>query len=145
MKEFKDEAHNLYAIQRRIAAIENSVAKTLSILLVSSQDIMRADADTRETILHGICFCKNQVNTFSFLQSMMSKDQLLQYLFCNNWQNRNVIEYVVFYGCWLIGKILWKWWFNWLCVISIKIYDRIHWFKWIAYHSHAIGINSDKD
>ena len=33
MKNFKDKAHNLYAIQRRKEAIENSVSKILPILL----------------------------------------------------------------------------------------------------------------
>ena len=129
MKEFKDKAHNLYAIQRKEEAIQNSVSKVLPILLdersrlftaaingyipeickfmvvsnKSVNDLMQIDPSNRNTILHRIC-TKNRSKAFSFLQSTLSDEELIEYLFQSNSSDQRPYEYACRYGSISIAK-----------------------------------------
>ena len=129
MKEFKDKAHNLYAIQRREEAIQNSVSKILPLLMdtkcrlftaaingsvpelckfmvvsnKSIEDLMKMDQDTNNTILHRIC-TKGRSKAFAFLQSLLTKEELIDYLVQANKDDQRPYEYAIRYSAVSIAK-----------------------------------------
>eukprot|EP01084_Bolivina_argentea_P093190 167625_1 len=131
MKQFKDKAHNLYAIQRQQEAIESSVAKILPLLLDNHKQLFAAacrgnvkslcklmvidnksvnelvaiDKTNENTILHMICKFDYQ-KAFSFLQSLLSKEELVKFLFLPNNLNQTPLEYAVRYSCVAVVKQL---------------------------------------
>ena len=120
MKEYKDKAHNLYAIQRKEQAIRSSVSKTLPILLDQErniisvacrgsvkrmcslmitqnqtfQDLMFVDKASRKTILHIICHFAH-LKLLKFLQSVMPRKEFLEQIFLSDISDTKPIEYSV--------------------------------------------------
>ena len=117
MKDFKDKAHNLYSIQRKKESIESSVSEILPLLLdqktrlltaaingnvselcklmvvsnLKPNDIMAVDPKTKKTILNFICI-KNNLKVFSFIQSIISSEELIEHLFRPSDSNQRSIE-----------------------------------------------------
>eukprot|EP01083_Nonionella_stella_P031595 86541_1 len=105
MKEYKDIAHNLYALERTKEAIESSVSVILPLLLdaekqlfiagnmgsvkeickvmvinnKTSKDIMKADKD-QVNILHNICRFGHR-NLFFYLKSILSTEAFVSHVF----------------------------------------------------------------
>merc|ERR1712130_312579 len=106
MKEYKDMAHNLYAIQRKEEAMVSSVSATLPILLDQKKEIMEVacrgnvkkmnslmvlqnkgikdvmfvDKGSGNTVFHSICQL-GHLKLLLFLESMMDKKEFTQQLF----------------------------------------------------------------
>merc|ERR1712228_443042 len=123
MKEYKDMAHNLYAIQRKEEAIKSSVSATLPILLnqknqISTvgcsgdvkkmcalmitqnkgiKDVMFVDEKSGDTILHKVCGF-GHLKLVLFLESMMPQKEFMDHIFLSNKQNKNPIEDSVRYS-----------------------------------------------
>merc|ERR1712228_747300 len=102
MKEYKDKAHNLYAIQRKEEAMKTSVTTTLPILLnqqkeiisiaclgkvkkmcslmitqnKSIKDLLFVDRASGITILQKVCRL-GHLKLFLFLESMMSRKEFI--------------------------------------------------------------------
>ena len=109
MKESKDVAHNLYAIQRKEESLRSSVSATLPILMdqkkeimrigcggsvkelcslmilrnLSIEDVMFVDEESDNTILHHICNF-GHLKMLKFLGSMMPREEFIQSLFHSN-------------------------------------------------------------
>eukprot|EP01084_Bolivina_argentea_P082326 149065_1 len=133
MKQFKDKAHNLYAIQRQQEVIETSVSKILPMLLDDNKqlfvagntgnvkllcklmvfnnktidDIMQTDQDTGQTILHRICSMGHD-KALLFLKSILSKQSFIKHIFRSNGADQKCIEYAVKYSKLFIVKHLFE-------------------------------------
>merc|ERR1712228_5715 len=110
MKEYKEVAHNLYAIQRKEDAIKSSVSATLPILLNQQKDIMTVacsgdvkkicslmitqnkgikdvmfvDKKSGANIFHSICKL-GHLKLLLFLESTMDNKEFIDHIFlCNN-------------------------------------------------------------
>merc|ERR1712228_1149983 len=106
MKEYKEVAHNLYAIQRKEEAIRSSVSATLPILLNQQKeivevacsgnekrmcslmilqnkgvkDLMFVDKKSGNNIFHNICKV-GHLKLLKFLESMMDQKEFIDYIF----------------------------------------------------------------
>merc|ERR1712228_974742 len=131
MKEYKDMAHNLYAIQRKEDAIKTSVSATLPILLnqkkdifgiacsgivkkmcalmvtqnLSVNDLMFVDKTSGNTIFHRICSL-GHLKLLLFLESMMSRKEFIEHMFMSNISDQKCFEYAVRYSNLSITKHL---------------------------------------
>merc|ERR1712228_110078 len=111
MKEYKDMAHNLYAIQRKEEAIKSSVSATLPILLnqknqISTvgcsgdvkkmcslmitqnkgiKDVMFVDKKSGCTVFHQVCYL-GLLKLLTFLESMMSQKEFVDHIFLSGGQ-----------------------------------------------------------
>merc|ERR1712228_392604 len=120
MKEYKDKAHNLYAIQRKEDTIKFSVSATLPILLnqqkeivsiacggivkemsalmvlqnKSINDVMFVDEESGQTLLHNICFL-GHLKLLLFLQSLIEPKEFIDYIFLPNNSDQKPIEYAL--------------------------------------------------
>merc|ERR1712228_689498 len=131
MKEYKDKAHNLYAIQRKEEAIKGSVSATLPILLdqqkeivgiacsgsmkkmcslmvtqnLSIKELLFVDEKSGATIFQNICGL-GHLKLLKFLESMMSRNEFLEKIFfCSN-SDATPIEYAVLKSQPLVVKYL---------------------------------------
>merc|ERR1712228_982540 len=117
MKEYKDKAHNLYAIQRKEEAIKGSVSATLPILLDQQKeiigiacsgsvkkmcslmvtqnkgikDLLFVVKESGSTIFLSICGLAN-LKLLKFLESMMSRKEFVESLFVSNNNDQKCIE-----------------------------------------------------
>jgi len=120
MKEYKNKAHNLYAIQRKEETIQSSVSKILPLLLdedrqlfiagnvgdekslcklmvtnnKSVKDLMRIDDESRSTIMHSICKF-GHIHALCFIQSLCSTSQFVEYVFYSDREATKPIEYAI--------------------------------------------------
>ena len=120
MKEYKDKAHNLYAIQRKEDAIKTSVSATLPILLNQKkeiltvgcrgnvkqmceimvlqnqtiQDVLFVDEKSGNTVFHRVCSL-GHLKLLSFLESMMDRNEFVDHIFFSNVQDMKPIEYAI--------------------------------------------------
>merc|ERR1712228_91774 len=120
MKEYKDKAHNLYAIQRKEDTIKFPVSATLPILLnqqkeivsiacggivkemsalmvlqnKSINDVMFVDEESGQTLLHNICFL-GHLKLLLFLQSLIEPKEFIDYIFLPNNSDQKPIEYAL--------------------------------------------------
>merc|ERR1712228_934626 len=121
MKEYKEVAHNLYAIQRKEENFKSSVSATLPILLnqqkeiveiacsgnvkkmcslmiaqnKSIKDVMFVDKESGNTVLNSICEL-GHLELLKFLESMMDKTEFIDRIFlCNNEHDNKPIEFAV--------------------------------------------------
>merc|ERR1712228_8791 len=121
MKEYKDMAHNLYAIQRKEDSIKSSVSATLPILLNQQKKIMEVacygnvkkmcslmildnkeikelmvlDKESGNTILHRVCTL-GHLKLLKFLESLMQRKKFVDYIFLgNNIHENKPIEYAM--------------------------------------------------
>ena len=122
MKEYKDKAHNLYAIQRKEETIRSSVSATLPILLDQQKEIVGVACDgivkkmcslmilqnksikdvmfvgpTEATVFVPIC-CVGHLNCLKFLESMMSRNEFIDFMFLSNMYDSKPIECAVKYS-----------------------------------------------
>ena len=130
MKEYKDMAHNLYAIQRKEDAIKSSVSATLPLLVnqkkeilgnvcvgnvkkmcslmvlqnQSVEDLLFVDKGSGNTIFHSICEM-GHFKLLLFLESMMTRKEFIDRCFLSNGAN-SPIEYSVCNSYSLIVKKL---------------------------------------
>ena len=131
MKEYKEVAHNLYAIQRKEEAIKTSVSATLPILLSQQKeitevacrgnlkkmltlmitqnkgikDLLFVDEASGNTILHKVCFL-GHLKLLRFLESMMDEKDFIENIFLNNGSHIAPINYAVWRSQSLIVKHL---------------------------------------
>merc|ERR1712228_1107224 len=131
MKEYKDKAHNLYAIQRKEEAFKTSVSVTLPILLnqqkkimevacrgkvkkicalmishnLSVKDLMYVDKLTQATILSNVC-ALGHLKLLIFLESLMSRKEFVEHIFWSNNYDEKPIECAVFKSHPLMVKYL---------------------------------------
>lgn len=120
MKDFKDKAHDLYAIQRKEEAIKDAISPTLPILLDQQKkistvgcignvkqmcslmvlqhkrinDLLFVDKASGNTIFHRICIL-GHLPLLLFLESMMTQKEFVDFIFLSNHTDRKCIEYVV--------------------------------------------------
>merc|ERR1712228_745937 len=120
MKEYKDKAHNLYAMQRKEEAIKGSVSATLPILLnqqkeivgiacsgsvkkmcslmitqnFSIKDLLFVDEKSGATIFQNICGL-GHLKLLKFLESMMSRKEFVESLFVSSNGDYKPIEIAV--------------------------------------------------
>merc|ERR1712228_960609 len=119
MKEYKDKAHNLYAIQRKEESITTSVSPTLPILMDLQKEIVGVACGgewkkmcslmilqnqsikdvmflgpTKDSVLAHIC-CLGKLKMLKFLQSMMSPKQFIDYIFLAGIFGQNCVEYSI--------------------------------------------------
>merc|ERR1712062_238733 len=123
MKEYKDKAHNLYAIQRKEEAFKTSVCATLPILLnqqkeifgvacrgnekklcslmisqnLSIKKLLFVDQASGNTIFHRICTL-GHLKLLLFLESMMSRKEFVETMFLSNSGDQKCIEYAARYS-----------------------------------------------
>merc|ERR1712228_315243 len=116
MKEYKDMAHNLYAIQRKEEAIKTSVSATLPVLLNQQKeifgvvcsgnvkklcslmiaqnkgidDLMFVDKESKKTILHKVCFL-GHLKLLKFLESKMNGKEFIDHIFLGDESRYNVL------------------------------------------------------
>merc|ERR1712228_269009 len=133
MKEYKDKAHNLYAIQRKEEAMKTSVSTTLPILLnqqkeimgiactgnvkkmcalmitqnQSIKDLLFVDKASGTSILHKVCTL-GHLKLLLFLESMMSRKELIEQMFLSNITDQKCFEYAVRYANLSIAKHLFE-------------------------------------
>merc|ERR1712228_1157764 len=121
MKEYKDKAHNLYAIQRKEDTIKSSVSATLPILLNQQKEIMEVacsgnvkkmcslmirqnkgikdlmfvDKKSKNTVFHKVCTL-GHLKLLLFLESMMDQNEFIDHIFqpCKS-NDYKPIEYAV--------------------------------------------------
>merc|ERR1712228_785507 len=132
MKEYKEVAHNLYAIQRKEEAIRSSVSATLPILLNQQKEIMEmgcsgnvkkmcslmilqnkeikdvmfVDKKSKNTVFHSICKL-GHLKLLKFLESMMDKKEFVEHMFlCNNDNDQKPTECAIWNSNALIVKHL---------------------------------------
>merc|ERR1712228_378192 len=120
MKEYKDKAHNLYAIQRKEEAITSSVSATLPILLnqqkeivgivcsgsvkkmcslmitqnVSIKDLLSVNKASDNNIFRKVC-SMGHLKLLIFLESMMSRDEFIELMFFSDNVDSKCIENTV--------------------------------------------------
>ena len=120
MKEYKDKAHNLYAIQRKEEAIRTSVSATLPLLLNEQKEILRngcygkekgickilvlqnksikdlmfVDKESGNNILHRICTL-GHLQLFLFLKSMLPRNEFIEHIFLSDIRDVKPIEYAI--------------------------------------------------
>merc|ERR1712228_942864 len=121
MKEYKEVAHNLYAIQRKEEAIRSSVSATLPILLNQQKeimgiacsgnvkkmcslmiiqnkeikDVMFVDNNSGNNAFHSICEL-GHLKLLKFLESMMDKTEFIDHIFMpTNDNDKKSIEQAV--------------------------------------------------
>ena len=120
MKDYKDMAHNLYAIQRKEEAIKSSVSATLPILLnqqkeimsiaclgdvkkmcslmilqnESIKDLMFVDKQSNTNLFHSICVL-GHLDLLLFLESMMDRQEFLHHIFLSNVQDNQPIDFAI--------------------------------------------------
>jgi len=120
MKDYKDKAHNLYAIQRREEMMKESVSKILpfqlneekkilregcrgkvkqicSLMILQNKkinDLMFVDKASGNNILHRVCTL-GHVRLFLFLESMMSPKQFIEHIFVSDISDVNAMEYAI--------------------------------------------------
>eukprot|EP00484_Ammonia_sp_Unknown_P023840 CAMPEP_0197035692 /NCGR_PEP_ID=MMETSP1384-20130603/13408_1 /TAXON_ID=29189 /ORGANISM="Ammonia sp." /LENGTH=1045 /DNA_ID=CAMNT_0042465783 /DNA_START=126 /DNA_END=3263 /DNA_ORIENTATION=- len=118
MKDYKDKAHNLYAIERQRETIESSVSQILPLLLDKKKritiasnmgdvnafcrsmvidgstrdDIMYKQADNGRTTLHTLCDF-GHIKALRFVRSLLSEEEFLSHLFAPDVHNRCPMEY----------------------------------------------------
>merc|ERR1712232_1433154 len=120
MKDYKEKAHNLYAIQRKEEMIKESVSKILPILLDQKKDIQGIACEgnvkkmcslmilqnqsikdvmyvgkTGETVF-GVIFAFGHYKLMLYLESMMSRKELVDYALLSNNYDMKAIEYAVY-------------------------------------------------
>merc|ERR1712228_710641 len=121
MKEYKDMAHNLYAIQRKEEAFKSSVSATSPILLNQQKEIMEVacrgnvkkmcslmilqnkeikdvmflDKKSGNNVFVSICML-GHLKLLKFLESMMNQKEFIDHIFlCSNANDKKPIEYAV--------------------------------------------------
>merc|ERR1712228_78461 len=119
MKEYKDKAHNLYAIQRKEETVRTSVSPTLPILMDLQKEIVGIACSgnlkkmcslmilqnqsikevmfvgpTKETVFVPICE-SGHFKMLKFLQSMMSQKEFVDYIFLSQLYDIKPIEIAV--------------------------------------------------
>ena len=88
------------------AAINGSITELCKFMVVSNKsvkDLMKIDEDTNNTILHRIC-TKGRSKAFSFILSILSKQEIIDYLFQSNNRDYRPYEYAVSYSSISITK-----------------------------------------
>merc|ERR1712228_1075077 len=132
MKEYKEVAHNLYAIQRKEENFKSSVSATLPILLNQQKeiveiacsgnvkkmcslmilqnkeikDVMFVDKGSGNNIFHKICVL-GHFKLLLFLESMMNQKEFIDHIFlCSDVFDNQPIDYAVSYSNPLIVKHL---------------------------------------
>merc|ERR1712228_319906 len=132
MKEYKEVAHNLYAIQRKEENFKSSVSATLPILLNQQKEIVEiacsgnvkkmcslmilqnkeikdvifVDKKSGNTVFHCVCEL-GHLKLLLFLESMMNQKEFIDHIFlCNNGDDQKPIEYAVWHSNTLIIKHL---------------------------------------
>merc|ERR1712228_54314 len=130
MKEYKDKAHNLYAIQRKEETVRTSVSPTLPILMdlqkeivgiacsgdvkkmsslmvlqnQSIKDVMFVDPTSYTNIFHKVCTL-GHLKLLLFLESMLDKNAFINFMFDGDKEDEEApIEYAVKYSHSLIVK-----------------------------------------
>merc|ERR1712228_53875 len=132
MKDYKEVAHNLYAIQRKEESFKSSVSTTFPILLnqkkeifevacsgnvkkmcylmiaqnKSIKDVMFVDEASGNTVFQKVCTL-GHLKLLLFLESMMDKKEFIDHIFlCSNSNDESPIEFAVRYSNALIVKHL---------------------------------------
>jgi len=120
MKEYKNKAHNLYAIQRQEEGLRSSVSVTLPILInqrkdimsvacrgswkkmcslmilqnQSIEDLMFAEEESGCTIFHMICQFSH-LELLKFLESMMSRQEFIDHIFTCDTSDNHPMDFAV--------------------------------------------------
>merc|ERR1712228_820763 len=114
MKEYKDKAHNLYAIQRKEEAIKGSVSATLPILLDQQKEIIGIACSGSVKKMCSLMVTQNlstkqvantgtflrvcdfgHLHLLKFLESLISRKEFVEQMFVSSNADNKVIEAAV--------------------------------------------------